>query len=663
MFANTSLPFPALLGKTCGKAHGVVLASPCVARLAREERIMPAKTTSTTCKRLPDDRPHVILRTDWHRAARRLIVGGLCAVTVASLAFPSAALAAEWVNVGGTQYDAAAGDETGTWSWDGANDMRLNGYDGGSIEAAGRLDLTYEGDNTVTNNDGEGISVVNGANENAELNITGGAGDSLTVDATQDAIESQGDINISGDGTITSTASRADGIDAEGNLSISGGGTVTAIGSSDGIEVGGNATIDTSGSVTAKGANANGLDVNGNLTVSGGGAVTANSEYDAAVDVDGDLGISGGSRLNASSVHDTGVEVGGSLTMFGGGSLAASSVEGRGANVEGNLTMTGGSRLEASSGQRTGLLVEGALSAVDSTIVASGTWEGLYVYEDVTFDHATVKVTACSAGGDAYGLFADEGDIVIKNGSLVDALAEGEYSAGILARNYEEGGAGGHVFISDSVVKAIARYLAEEGQDGGDISINSVDGADAENGDEQLGENIGILVLTEDGISPAKLSIVRSTVTAEGDTAAILVYAVSDDGSVAGTIELEGSLVQTPAGGRVSDYNVKGEGMDGVEYDVGQTIGLSGAPIDSLSSADIVKSAVIAPQVNPEPANPGASGATGGVTVTRAAVRTATKAGSSIPQTGDATPAGIVAAGLAGLTALASGLFVSRRRS
>lgn len=641
MFANTSLPIPALLGHICGKAHGIVLVLSCVARLAREECAMPAKTTSTTCKRLPDDRPHVILRTDWHRAARRLIVGGLCAVTAASLAFPSAVLAAEWVNVGGTRYDAgaAAGDETGTWSWDGANDMRLNGYDGASIEAAGRLDLTYEGDNTVTNDSGGGISVVNGANENVELNITGGADDSLTVDATSDAIESAGDINISGDGTITSTASRADGIDAEGNLSISGGGTVTATGSSDGIEVGGNATIDTSGSVAAKGTNDNGLDVNGNLT------------------------ISGGSRLGASSVHDTGVEVGGSLTMSGGGSLAASSVEGRGANVDGNLTMSGGSRLEASSGQRMGLLVEGALSAADGTIVTSGTWEGLYVYEGVTFDHATVKVTARSAGGDAYGLFVDEGDIAIKNGSLVDALAEGEYSAGILARNYEEGGAGGHVSISDSVVKAIAHYLSDEGQDGGDISINSVDGADAENGDEQLGENIGILVLTEDGISPAKLSIVRSTVTAEGDTAAILVYATSEDGSVAGTIELEGSLVQTPAGGRVSDYNVKGEGMDGVEYDVGQTIGLSGAPIDSLSSADIVKSAVIAPQVNSEPANPGASGATGGATVTRAAARTATKAGSSIPQTGDATPAGIVAAGLAGLTALASGLFVSRRRS
>ena len=631
---------------------------------------MSAKTISTFGERLNEggaraDRPYVTLHTDWHCAARRIIAGGLCAVTAVSLTFPSTAFAAEWVNVGGTQYDAgaAAGDEAGTWSWDGANDMRLNGYDGGSIEAAGRLDLTYEGANTVTNDEGEGISVVDGNNEDAELNITGGADDSLTVDAWGDAIRSECVINISGDGTVTSTSSRADGIDAGGNLSIGGGGTVNATGSSDGIEVGGNTTIDTSGNVTAKGTTANGLDVNGSLTVSGGGNVTASSENDAAVDVDGDLGISGGSRLEASSVHDAGVGVGGSLTMSGGGRLAASSAEDRGASIDGNLTMTGGSRLEAGSETRTGLLVEGALSAVGSTIVASGTWEGLYVYKGVTFDRANVKVTARKAGDDAYGLFVDEGDIVIKNGSTVDALGEGAYSAGILARNYEEGGAGGHVFISDSVVKAIARYLADEGQDGGDISINNVGGADAEAGDEQPGQNIGIIVLTENGTSPAKLSIARSTVTAEGNTAAILVYVTSKDGSIAGTIELEGSLIQTPAGGRVSDYNVKYESWDGTTaYDVGQTIGLSGATIDSLNSADIVKSTVIAPPAATEPSGGEASGSSS-TTVTQAAARTSTATGATIPQTGDESAASVLLAGLAGMSLLASGLFVSRKRS
>lgn len=627
---------------------------------------MSAETTSNVVERMKGrgagaNRPRVVFRTDWKRATRRLIVGGLCAVTAASLTFPSAAMAAEWVNVGGTHYDAAAGDET--WSWDGANDMQLKGYNGGSIEAAGHLDLTYEGDNTVTNSDGEGISVVNGVNESAELNITGGADDSLTVDATSDAVESAGDINISGDGTITSTASRADGIDAEGNLTISGGGTVNATGSSDGIEVGGNATIGTSGNVVAKGGSSNGLDVNGSLTISGGGNVTASSENDEAVAVDGDLSISGGSRLEASSENDEAVVVDGDLTMSGGGRLSASSTEDRGASVYGNLTMSGGSRLEASSDQSSGMQVDGALSVTDSTLVATGTCEGLYVYKGVTFDRATVKVAARNPGNEAIGLFTDEDDIVIRNGSVVEAFAEGAYSAGISTQNCEVdgvGGAGGHMFVSESVVKAVARYLEGEGQDGGDIAMNYAS-SDVD-GDEQLGRNAGIVVLTKNGMSPAKLSIVRSTVTAEGDTAAILVYAMSEDGSVAGTIELEGSIIQTPAGGHVSDFNAKYEGRDGVvEYDVGQTIGLSGETITSLNSADIAKSAVIVPEEVPVPA-PSGSSTSGGTNVTQATARKASVAGSAIPQTGDASLAGVLSAGFAGLAALVSGLFVSRKR-
>lgn len=625
---------------------------------------MSAETTSNVVERMKGrgagaDRPRVVFRTDWKRATRRLIVGGLCAVTAASLTFPSAAMAAEWVNVGGTQYDAAAGDEAHTWSWDGANDMQLNGYNGGPIEAAGRLDLTYEGGNTVTNDSGEGISVVNGVNEKAELNITGGASDSLTVDATSDAIESQGDINISGDGTVNSTASRTDGIDAEGNLTISGGGTVNATGSSDGIEVGGNATIDTSGNIVAKGGSSNGLDVNGSLTISGGGNVTASSENDEAVAVDGDLSISGGSRLEASSENDKAVVVDGNLTMSGGGRLSASSTEDRGASVYGDLTMSGGSRLEASSEMRTGLLVEGALSAVDSTLVASGTCEGLYVYKGVTFDHATVRVAARNPGNEAFGLFTDEDDIVIRNDSVVEAFAEGAYSAGIYTQNCEEGGAGGHMFVSESVVKAVARYLEGEGQDGGDIAMNYAS-ADVD-GDEQLGRNAGIVVLTKNGMSPAKLSIVRSTVTAEGDTAAILVCATSEDGSVAGMIELEGSIIQTPAGGHVSDYNAKHEVRDDVEYDVGQTIGLSGETITSLDSADIAKSAVIVPEEVSVPA-PSGSSTSGGANVTQATARKTSVAGSAIPQTGDASLTGVLSAGFAGLAALVSGLFVSRKR-
>ena len=105
--------------------------------------------------------PDVCRRTllahgSWRRVTRRIVCGLACALTVSSLLMPSVSLAAEWVDVGGVRHEAAAGpagDAAGTWSWDGADDMKLNGYNGGAIEAAGKLNVSYEGDNIVTNGD------------------------------------------------------------------------------------------------------------------------------------------------------------------------------------------------------------------------------------------------------------------------------------------------------------------------------------------------------------------------------------------------------------------------------------------------------------------------------------------------------------------------------
>lgn len=150
-------------------------------------------------------------------ATRRIVVGTVCALTVSSLLMPSISLAAEWVDVGGVRHEAAAGptgDAAGTWSWDGADDMKLNGYNGGAIEAAGKLNVSYEGNNTVTNDDGRGIKVKDGANENAELNIQGDASSTLNVTSSRDAITSVGNINIDGAGTVNATSTEHDAIDA-----------------------------------------------------------------------------------------------------------------------------------------------------------------------------------------------------------------------------------------------------------------------------------------------------------------------------------------------------------------------------------------------------------------------------------------------------------------
>ena len=113
------------------------------------------------------------------------------------LLLPSVALAAEWVNVGGTQYNKAAGDEAGTWSWDGADDMKLNGYDGAGISAQGNLNIDVAGTNTITADAGQSAIAV----KNGNLAITGDG--TLNATAQTDVIAAEGDGNEGGDVTIS----------------------------------------------------------------------------------------------------------------------------------------------------------------------------------------------------------------------------------------------------------------------------------------------------------------------------------------------------------------------------------------------------------------------------------------------------------------------------
>ena len=533
--------------------------------------------------------PH--LRADWSHATRRLIAGALCVACASALFMPDAALAAEWVDVDGTQYNAgtAAGDDAGTWAWDGADDMKLNGYDGGAIKAAGKLNVSYEGNNTVkTEPDyaGAAIKAQDGASQKAELNITSSnSSDELNVTAEADAIKSSGDLSISGPGTVNTTSTASDGIEAKGDLSITGSSTVNATGGTEGIQSGGNATIDSSGTVIAKGGEGAGIDTGGDLIIKGGGQVEASSKETLAVDT------------------------GGSLTV------------------------------------------------TNASLNASGVEYGVYAYKGITLDHATVTVRTSEGGGQAIALFTDEDDIVIKNGSIVDALAEGEYSSAISTRNDQPNDAGGHIYISDSVVKAIARYV-ETGGGGPDHYSNDQGG---EVIPEHKGMNLGIFAQTYEGITPASISIVRSKVTAEGDTAAIFALAISEDGKAIGTIEIEGATIQTPAGGKVIDYRYEQELSDGISYEAGQTIGTGDAMIDSPYDEAVAKKAVIAP---PEETKPEEKPAEQQTPVTDAKVKPKPKSAAtkkSLPATGDASLAGFAATAFAGASALLAGLLRRRR--
>ena len=576
-------------------------------------------TTAGTHVAEPDVRRRIgLAHGSRRRVTRRIVAGAVCALTVSSLLMPSVSLAAEWVKVGGNKYNTAASDEAGTWSWDGADDLKLNNYNGGEIQAAGKLNVNYSGTNIVTAEWIESIKVSHGTNENAELNIQGDEGGTLSVTSTEDAILSTGNINIDGAGSVNATSTGFDAINAGGDLAIKGSGNVNATGASDGIRANGNITIDDSGAVAARATKDKGIGADKNLTIKGDGTVEASSADGEALWSGGNINISDGSQVKA--------------------------------NAEGYLAVD----------------TEGSLAVTNASLDASGVEYGVYAYKGVTLDHATVTVRTSASGGQAIALITDGDDIVIKNGSIVDAFAEGKFSVAISTRNHQPNVAGGHIYISDSVVKAIARYV-ETGGDGPDHYSNDQSGQVIP---EPRGLNIGIFAQTYEGVTPASISIVRSKVTAEGDTAAIFALATSEDGKAIGTIEIEGASILTPEGGKIIDYSNREALDDGIVYDMGQTIGTGDATVDSPYDAAVAKSTVIVPpeEIKPEE-KPGETKPEGSksegtkTTKTVAVATTGAKTTGKLAATGDTSSAAIVAAALAGTAAIAAGAVVSRKRS
>ena len=581
-------------------------------------------TTAGTHVAEPDVRRRMgLAHGSWHRVTRRIVAGAVCALTVSSLLMPSVSLAAEWVKVGGNKYNTAASDEAGTWSWDGADDLKLNNYNGGEIQAAGKLNVNYSGTNIVTAEWIESINVSHGTNENAELNIQGNEGGTLSVTSTEDAILSTGNINIDGAGSVNATSTGFDAINAGGDLAIKGSGNVNATGASDGIRANGNITIDDSGAVTARATKDKGIGADKNLTIKGDGTVEASSADGEALWSGGNINISDGSQVKANSEGDLAVDT------------------------------------------------EGSLAVTNASLDASGVEYGVYAYKGITLDGATVTVRTSANGGQAIALITDGGDIDIKNGSTVDAFAEGEVSAAFSTRNDRPNEKGGHIYISDSVVKAIARYV-----ENGDGPIPYSENQDGETRREPQGENIGIIAQTSEGVTPAVISIIRSKVTAEGDTAAIFARAMSADGKTIGTIKIENAAIQTPEGGKVIDYRKLRDGI----YEAGQAIGTGDATVDSLYIKAVAKSTTIAPpevakpedpkpdETKPAESKPAESKQNPkpeGSKPTKAVAASTTKAKTTgvLAATGDTSGVAIVATVLAGTAAIAAGTMASRKRS
>ena len=149
--------------------------------------------------------------------------------------------------------------------------------------------FTYTYDDGIHTNSDEVLE--NGKTPQATINITGG---NLTLKASDDAIHSDGSLNISGGDIYISEAHEG----VEGKIINITDGNVTVFASDDGINA--SSSIVISGGYVdvnvASSGDYDGIDSNGSITISGGIVITRgpNSEMAAPIDADSSISITGG---------------------------------------------------------------------------------------------------------------------------------------------------------------------------------------------------------------------------------------------------------------------------------------------------------------------------------------------------------------------------------
>lgn len=367
-------------------------------------------------KQTQRERTCSLVHGSWKRAGARLACAGACALMVGQLLLPSVALAADWINVGGTQYNAGAAvsDDAGTWSWNGADDMQLNGYNGGGISAEGNLNIGVTNTNTVTADAGQSAIEVSGGN----LAITDGG--TLNATGQTDVITAAGDGIIGGDVTIDGTTVNvtATGTDANGE-ECENAEAITAFG--------GDVTIKNGATVDVKAGRAAG---------SGDGYygyVTGIYATNGAPGEDGEFAWEHDGQSNKGGRVSIGS--GSTVTVKAESTLESQGIVSRVNNGAARVEIAGDSLVtaiaDASNGMWGAVGIEAAGMGNDATA-------------DIIIDGKNTFVTAIASASkdryskDTYGLHTSSGSAVeggsiqIKNGSVV---AEGNDGA-IVADNY-----------------------------------------------------------------------------------------------------------------------------------------------------------------------------------------------------------------------------------
>lgn len=250
-------------------------------------------------------------------------------------------------------------------------------------------------------------------------------------------IYADGDLNIVLEGTSTAGSDKLDaGVNMDGDLTITGTGSLTTTGDDEaGIDVSGNLTVN-GGTVIGNHTDDTGIDVHGNLTVNSGGTVSGTSSTQEGVHAS-TLTVNGGSvagsGLQGVCVENSITVESGTLTGTGTGEDSYFIYGIYVKSTDGNFTVSGGSVTGKGTGEDShGIHINGGSMTVEGgTVTSSGEGyysSGIYIEDNGSLTVEDGEVTSTGNGENCYGIYMDYLTIT---GGTVTARANGKNGYGL----------------------------------------------------------------------------------------------------------------------------------------------------------------------------------------------------------------------------------------
>ena len=250
-------------------------------------------------------------------------------------------------------------------------------------------------------------------------------------------IYAYGDLNIVLEGTSKVGSDKLDaGVNMDGDLTITGTGSLTTTGDDEaGIDVSGNLTVN-GGTVIGNHTDDTGIDVHGNLTVNSGGTVSGTSSTQEGVHAS-TLTVNGGSvagsGLQGVCVENSIKVESGTLTGTGTGEDSYFIYGIYVKSTDGNFTVSGGSVTGKGTGEDShGIHINGGSMTVEGgTVTSSGEGyysSGIYIEDNGSLTVEDGEVTSTGNGENCYGIYMDYLTIT---GGTVTARANGKNGYGL----------------------------------------------------------------------------------------------------------------------------------------------------------------------------------------------------------------------------------------